>query len=474
MNKKRHTALYIFCDLVSAIIAWTVFFYLRNHYVDAYYSEYPEFRKLIALDINYQYGVIVVPLMWIALYYVSGYYKNIYRKSRLKEFLLTFGITILGSLILFFSIVLNDNVPNYKGYYESLWLLLSTQFIISYLPRLIITSRTAHKIQSREIGFNTLLIGSNEKAENLYKKLIGAKKSAGNKFIGFVNVIQQQQYQMAEYMPHLGRVEEARRFLSEYHVEEIIIAIESKEHAYIEHILSCIQGTKAVIKAIPDNCDIVSGRVSLESIHDEPLIVISQNVMPAWQEKVKRIMDVLVSLMVLIFAFPLYLFTAIMVKLSSKGPIFYKQERIGQYGIPFLIYKFRSMIVDSEVDGPQLSSEHDERITKWGRFMRKFRLDEIPQFFNVLKGDMSLVGPRPERQYFIDQIVKIAPHYTHLHKVRPGITSLGQVKYGYAQSPEEMASRMKYDIIYIENMSLYLDIKILIYTIKTVISGEGV
>lgn len=188
----------------------------------------------------------------------------------------------------------------------------------------------------------------------------------------------------------------------------------------------------------------------------------------------KRALDIIISILVLVLGFPLYLFTAIMVKRSSKGPIFYKQERIGQFGVPFNIYKFRSMYTDSEVTGPQLSSENDSRITPWGHTMRKYRLDEIPQFYNVLKGDMSLVGPRPEREYFIKQIVKIAPHYIHLQKVKPGITSLGQVKYGYAQSPEEMAKRLKYDILYIENMSIYLDIKILFYTIRTVISGEGV
>lgn len=474
MNKTRHTILYLVCDFVAAAVAWTIFFYIRNGYIDAFYAEFPDFRKKIALDLNYQYGLLIIPMMWIVLHYLSGYYKNIYRKSRLKEFLLTLFITLLGSLILFFTIVLNDNVPNYKGYYESLLLMFTLQFFFTYIPRFIITTRTTNKILTRKIGFNTLLVGSNERAELLYNRLTKAKKSSGNKFVGFVNVIQQNQYQMEKYMPHLGTVEEAKVFLRRYDVEEIIIAIESREHAYIEHILSCIQGTKAVVKAIPDNCDIISGRVSLDSIHDEPLIVISQNVMPVWEEKLKRVFDIVISILVLVLGSPLYLFTAIMVKCSSKGPIFYKQERIGIYGKPFFIYKYRSMIVNSETDGPQLSSENDDRITKWGHVMRKFRLDEIPQFFNVLKGDMSLVGPRPERQFFIDQIVKIAPHYTHLQKVRPGITSLGQVKYGYAQSPEEMASRMKYDIIYIENMSIYLDIKILIYTIKTVVSGEGV
>lgn len=474
MNKTRHVLLYIMCDFLTAAIVWTLFFFFRNEFIDAYYLENPELRTLFLSDVHYMYGLVFIPLMWILLYYLSGYYKNIYRKSRLKEFLTTLLMSVLGSSILFFAIILNDNVPSYTAYYELYITLIVLQFVISYIPRVIITTSTTNKIRSRKIGFNTLLVGSNEKAEQLYKRLQSAKKSAGNMFVGFVNVIQQERYQMAEYMPHLGTIDDAKKVIEEYKVEEVIIAIETKEHTYIEHILSCLQGTKTIIKAIPDTCDIVSGRVTFTSIHEEPLIIIYQNVMPIWEEKLKRAMDIIVSLLVLILGSPLYLFTAIMVKLSSKGPVFYKQERIGQYGVPFTIYKFRSMVVDSEVDGPQLSSEHDDRITKWGHTMRKFRIDEIPQFYNVLKGDMSLVGPRPERQYFIDRIVKLAPHYTHLQKVRPGITSLGQVKYGYAQSPEEMASRMKYDIIYIENMSIYLDIKVLFYTIKTVFSGEGI
>ena len=160
--------------------------------------------------------------------------------------------------------------------------------------------------------------------------------------------------------------------------------------------------------------------------------------------------------------------------MSSKGPVFYSHERIGKYGKPFTIFKFRSMYLESEKNGPALSSKYDTRITKFGRFMRKSRLDELPQFYNVLIGDMSLVGPRPERQFFIDQIVKQAPHFTHLHKVRPGITSWGQVKFGYAENVEEMIQRLKYDIIYIENMSLYVDIKILIYTIKIIFKGQGI
>jgi len=195
--------------------------------------------------------------------------------------------------------------------------------------------------------------------------------------------------------------------------------------------------------------------------------------MPAWQQSLKRIMDVVISLVAMIVLIPLYLFTAIGVKLSSKGPVLYSQERIGKHGRSFKMHKFRSMYVDAESNGPQLSSENDPRITPFGRFIRKVRLDEIPQFYTVLKGDMSLVGPRPERQYYIDQIVKRAPHYRLLLKVKPGITSWGQVKFGYASNVDEMVERLKYDILYIENMSIAMDIKILIYTMLIVLQGRG-
>jgi len=211
----------------------------------------------------------------------------------------------------------------------------------------------------------------------------------------------------------------------------------------------------------------------MTSIFGSPLIIINPSLMPVWQQSMKRIIDIIVSLFFLLLLSPVYIITALVIKLSSRGPVFFAQERIGLHGNPFTIYKFRSMFVGAEKGTPMLSSDNDSRITPIGKFMRGIRLDEIPQFYNVLIGDMSLVGPRPERQYFIDQIMQRAPHYRHLHKVRPGITSWGQVKYGYAENVEEMIQRLKYDIIYIENMSLALDFKILFYTIKTVLQRSG-
>ena len=185
-------------------------------------------------------------------------------------------------------------------------------------------------------------------------------------------------------------------------------------------------------------------------------------------------MDIIISMLALLILIPPSLALIIGVKLSSPGPILYRQDRIGRFGRNFKIYKFRSMYHNAEENGPELSSKHDPRVTRFGQLMRKHRLDEIPNFINVLRGDMALVGPRPERAYFIEKITKIAPHYTHLHKVKPGITSWGQVKYGYAENVEEMIKRLKYDILYIENMSLFVDVKILFYTVITILKGRGV
>ena len=347
------------------------------------------------------------------------------------------------------------------------------QFVFTYIPRLVITTITNERVHTRKLRFNTLMVGSNDRAVELYRELESQNISSGLNFIGFVYVDKQDSYQMEKYVPNFGNVDDIRKIVAERKIEEIVIAIESSEHSKIAYIINKLYGLRVSVKVIPDMYDMLIGKVRISSIIGMPLIEINQNIMPVWQLFAKRFFDIVLSILAMILLSPIYLVLAIAVKVSSPGPIIYSHERIGQYHKPFKIYKFRSMYVNSEENGPALSKKDDPRITKIGKFMRKTRLDETPQFFNVLRGDMSLVGPRPEREYYIKQIVEKAPHYLHLLSVRPGITSWGQVKYGYAENVDQMVERLKYDILYIENRSLLMDLKILIYTVKVVFLGKG-
>lgn len=470
MNKLKQTLKYIVTDYATSMIVWVCFFAYRKIYVEPLKFGY---HVPVDFDKNFYLGLLVIPFYWLFLYTITGTYRNIYKKSRLKEFLQTASLTFIGVLVLFFVLILDDEVADYTNYYASFLTLVTLHFFITAIPRLILTTSTKQKIKKRIIGFNTLIVGSNDKAFKLYNELESEKESVGFKFLGFVNGEINHKNELAKHLPQLGKYEEVASVVNNYKIDEVIIAIESSEHENLKRIIEELENCKADVKIIPDMYDIISGSVKMNHLFGVPLIQIKTDLMPAWQLFTKRVIDVAVSLLFLICFSPVYLITAILVKFSSAGPIFFSQPRVGFHGKEFKIIKFRSMYVGAEKSGPQLSSENDSRITPFGRFMRKTRLDEIPQFYNVLIGDMSLVGPRPERQYFIDQIMVHAPHYKHLHKVRPGITSWGQVKYGYAENVDQMIERLKYDIIYIENMSLAVDFKILFFTVATVIQGRG-
>lgn len=473
LDQKKESAIkhLIIVDFITAIIAWLVFWFYRQEFLHEVYPKlYPIERSWILRD--YVLSLLIVPAAWIFCYYVSGTYFDLYRKSRVVEIARTLISTIIGSLAIGFIAFAND-VDSFKYFFEITSLYFITHFIIVILARLLMLQRTKDALLKGKVKYNTIIVGSNGKAQHVYDTITHNKEVIGNHFLGVVNDIDPKGAVSTANLPVLGAIKDIEQLIATYDVQEIIIALESHEHEMLERILIQLSYIDVDVKVLPDLYDFIAGSIKVNSMFRPVLININPQVLPDWQRVVKRVFDVLISGVTIIVLSPLYIFAIIKTRLSSPGSIFYKQERIGWRGKPFHIIKFRSMYVNAEAQGPQLSSDHDKRITPWGKIMRKWRIDEIPQFFNVFKGEMSLVGPRPERAYFIEQITRTHPHYKYLHRVKPGITSWGMVEYGYAENVQQMIERMRYDLLYIQNCSLILDLKIAIYTVKVLFQGRG-
>jgi len=461
--KQRHLlSVLIFIDWLTATLAWTMFFYFRKTIIE---------KKDFVTSDTFYLGVIFIPIAWLLLYYFQGTYHEIKRLYRFKLLNLTFFGSIIGSIIIFFTLLLDDQIDGYKIYYNLIVLIFTIHFLFTIIPRMIFITILVKRIHSGKFRFKTLLIGGSEKAVDIFNELNDLPKGIHD-FVGFVNINGVDKL-LENQLTYLGHANDLTAILRNLEIEEVIIALESMEHNKLKAIVGKLEGSSIRIRILPDLYDILSGHVKMTNIFSPLLIEVNTETMPIWQQSVKRFLDVMISIVSIILLIPFYLLLAIAVKLSSKGPIFFLQERIGLNGKPFQIIKFRTMFIDAEKLGPQLSSSNDPRITPIGRFMRKLRLDEFPQFMNVLLGDMSLVGPRPERQYYIDKISEIEPQYLHLTKVRPGITSWGQVKFGYAENVEQMLERMKFDLLYLKNRTLALDFKIMLYTILIVLKAKG-
>lgn len=470
MSIKNLKRLYFCADLISAQIVWTLFFVFRKIVIERSVYQY---RVPIELNSSFFWGLAIIPSCWVLLYYLMGFYRNINHKTRIGDFGRTFQTSFIGATVLFFVVILDDIVGSYRNYYVSFAVLFGLQFWMTYIFRLILISLKHKFIRKGSLRFNTLIIGGNSAIAELVDELQAMPKIKGFNLSGYIS-LRENSIPMQQRLPMLGTPEQLMEIIEQYNISDVILAEPNPDERIFIPLLNHLHYAKINVMASPSMYEYMSSRSHITAMVGTPLIAIDLNPMPYWQTKLKDAMDYTVAFIALTLVSPICLFLAIGVRLSSKGPIIYTHKRIGKNGIPFSIYKFRSMYTDAEKHGPALASTNDDRTTPFGKFMRRTKLDELPNFYNVLNGDMSLVGPRPERQFFIDQIVERAPNYLLVQKIKPGITSLGQVKYGYAESIDQMLKRLKFDLVYMNNMSLWLDFRILFNTFLLVIKGRGI
>ena len=408
-------------DLLSSELVWLCFLGFRWM---VYEGRMGLMEDVLVPAFSFWRPLVIYPFVCLVIYYLSGYYLRPFQKPLWRELLRTSLSAFVIALLFFFIIIIDDNVVNYNRYLLSFGVLFGLQFALSYIPRLTITllSRRRGVMRTKEVH----------------------------------------------------SMDEAKQLVAGEQDEVIINLPEGYTDRQLYELIAQLYPLACEISMVPRVYDMLTGAARIGQLDRPSLIRITAFHMTDSGLCIKRAFDVVSSFIGLLILSPLMAVISLLVRLSSKGDVIYRQERIGLYGRSFRIYKFRTMVDKAEQDGvPHLTTDDDPRITKIGRWLRKYRLDELPQLWNILKGDMSIVGPRPERPYFIEQIMKEAPYYCLIYKVRPGLTSWGPIRVGYTDTMEKMIERLNCDIVYVENMSILLDLKILFFTTGVILKGKG-
>ena len=464
MTKKIEKVLILSVDFLTINLAWFVYYQFRIQTRWFVIFTMPEFY----------FPMIVIYLYWLVIFLFVGMYRTWFASSRLDEISLLFKASFVGIFILFFLIFIDD----YRhGVGSSMRILIFAYwgvllFLVS-IGRLFVRSFQRNLLIKGIGRKNTLIVGINSKSREVHDQVIYFR-ALGLDVVGYVSVKEVYSDSSFNNSKVLGSIQDIEDLIGEYNIREVIIALEKEERESLVDIIAKCEPQNVGLKIVPDLYEVLSGQARSSQIYGIPLVDILPQLMPEWEKKIKRIIDIIVSLIIIILTLPVTLITSIAIVYESPGGVFFKQERCGLNGKLFKIYKFRSMKKDAEKNtGPVWSQKGDPRITRVGRFIRKVRIDEIPQMINVLNGEMSIVGPRPERPFFVEKLSEEIPYYKRRLKVRPGITGWAQVKHKYDETIEDVKIKLRYDLFYIENMSLRMDFKILFRTVFVVLLGKG-
>jgi len=479
VNRKTELLFLVAMDAVALALANLFWYWSRfkwGLFADPVYSPDPTVAGTL---------VILLTVFWLVVFLFFGLYRERYAASRFDELVTIGKVVTIGILILFFVFFVDaldplSARPNLIAYWGAVIFMVSVGRIVvrSVQKFLILRGKGLHR---------ALIIGWSDVLEPLYEE-VARYPEAGLDIVGAIRLTrdnggsQSGSTNSAEPSTSIAdtnldgeyTVEELPRLIDELEIQDVLIALGPNDGEQLVEVLRLCDGKAVTLKLVPNFYSIIGGMARTEHMYGLPLIEVLPEPMQAWEQSLKRLFDLIVAFVVLVVGLPLWVLLSLLVRLTSPGPAIYRQIRIGQHGKPFTMLKFRTMGEHAEADtGPVWASEDDPRYTPIGQWLRKTRFDEVPQFWNVLKGEMSLVGPRPERPFFVEKLAKEIPLYSRRHRVKPGITGWAQVKWKYDSDLKDVQQKVKYDLFYIENMSLRKDLQILFRTVYTALKGSG-